>query len=82
MANKTRNVKLKPHRVIGAAAVILLVTFGADSVRRNLSNDEHHNLVIDGDFIPNIEAPSIPEPSSHESENEEKSAVTLANENC
>jgi len=50
MADRARKVKFKPRRFVGAVAVILLVTFGADTVWRSLSNDEHHNLVIDGDF--------------------------------
>ena len=71
MADRARKVKFKPRRFVGAVAVILLVTFGADTVWRSLSNDEHHNLVIDGDFA---EYPTMPETPQQEN------AVTLAND--
>ena len=71
MASRTRKVKVRPRRVIGAIAVILVVTFGADCVKRVFSNDEHHNLVIDGDFA---EYPTMPETPQQEN------AVTLAND--
>lgn len=70
MANKTRKVKLKPMRLLGAASVILMVTFGADFVCRRLANNEHHNLVIEGDFA---EYPTMPVPPVNEN------AVILAN---
>ncbi|MBR1822867.1 MAG: M15 family metallopeptidase [Ruminococcus sp.] len=74
MADKARKVKFKPSRLLGAAAIILVVFFGADFVKRNLYNDEHHNLVIDGEFRQPIEYPTIPEPS------EAEDAVNLAND--
>ena len=75
MADKARKVKFRPSRLFGAAAIILIVFFGADSVKRKLYNDERHNLVIDGEFRQTIEYPTIPEPS------ESEDPVTLANDN-
>ena len=66
MADKARKVKFRPSRLFGAAAIILIVFFGADSVKRKLYNDERHNLVIDGEFRQTIEYPTIPEPSESE----------------
>ena len=63
MSAKPRKYKLRLDRFTGAAVIILLVTFGADSFRRNSSDDEYHNLVVDGDFR-TIDAPYIPEPST------------------
>lgn len=71
MANRARKVKFRPRRLAGAVAVILVVTFGADFVWRGLANDEHHNLVIDGEFA---EYPTMPDTPQHEN------AVTLAND--
>ena len=71
MADRSRKVKFRPRRFIGAVAVILVVTFGADSVYRRLANDEHHNLVIDGNFA---EYPTMPDTLQQEN------AVTLAND--
>lgn len=73
MADKTRKVRFRPLRLVEAAVVIIVVLFGADHVRRGLYNDEHHNLVIDGEFRQNIEYPTIPEPTA------EENAVSLAN---
>lgn len=63
MAGKTSNYKPRLSRICGAAVIILLVTFGADHFRREMSDDEYQNLVVSGSFR-TVDAPYIPEPST------------------
>jgi D-alanyl-D-alanine carboxypeptidase len=76
MAGKTRKVKLKPFGLVKAAVIILVVSFGMDSLKSVLpDNDERNNsIIIDGEFRQPIEYPTIPEPS------EAEEPVTLAND--
>ena len=64
MTGKTSKYKPRLSRIGGAAMIILLVTFGADHVRREkMPDDEYQNLVVSGSFR-TVDAPYIPEPST------------------
>ncbi len=63
MAGKTSKYKPRLSRFCGAAVIILLVTFGIDQFRREMSDDEYQNLVVSGSFR-TVDAPYIPEPST------------------